>query len=227
MTSHLIISRREVIGLSGELVLLVFLVGLIVWLSFTVQDIRRQILLSQQQQEFALEDVGRAAALRAAVEGEGDRLNRILAYVPEEATIGDVISELEREAARLGLSLSIPVVQEASREEEEEESEEEGAAEEPAVLRDVELRVVVNGPPQRVLQFLHAVEYLPYLVQVNDWEFHAEGQTTPPGRTAVIPGGGPLGAAGTSPASEVPVGPEADLTLGMLLAVRNFESDEH
>jgi hypothetical protein len=227
MTLSFITARRGVVRLAIEAVLLLVLICLIIWLGLAVQNVRRQIVLAQWQLELQAEGVSRTAALKMAVAEQDTTVKKILAYTPDESEIGDVVAALEGEASRLGLTLKIPLVQEvedaAATESEGDEAEEQG--EQTDALRDVRLRIIVAGPPERTLQFFYAIEHLPYLLRVGQWQFTTESKAAVPGRSLPIPGAGP-GAAVLDPGAGLQGGTTANLTLNVLLSVRHIEAHE-
>ena len=216
MFRRLVTARRILIWRTGELVLVLALGGVVVLLSFVVQDVRRQIVQRQLKVERELESVGAVAALEAELDQRQADIEQIVAYLPDEVGIGSAVAALEREAGRYDVALKIPVVQKVQ---DGDEGEGEGRTGGP--LRDVQLQVVVSGAPEQVLRFFHAVEYLPYLLQVKQWRFNIAA-TTAPGSTSAVPSGGP---GMTRSSAGVAEGRLADLTLDIFLTILEVDDE--
>jgi hypothetical protein len=201
---------------AGEVVVLVVLIGLITWLSYAIQDKRRRIVSLQVQVDQQLAGAGETAALKTVLEERRAELGAVRAYIPPEDAIGELVAALEDEAKRRGLTLQIPVVEEATT-----EANENAAAGEAGSLKEVRFTIVVTGPPRPVLQFFHAVEHLPYLVHVGEWEFSAEEGSVVPGVQVAAPPDGPAGVTAGTPLLEQAAATE--LTLDLYLAVQRAE----
>ncbi|HLD26205.1 MAG TPA: hypothetical protein VJC05_04145 [Candidatus Andersenbacteria bacterium] len=197
------------------LVLLVGLAGCVWYLNGRIQATRRQIVAQQHQLE---QSISGAAALVAQSKTLSERsadLALIRAYVPSEAGLGDVVSLLEQHATGLGVTLSIPSVQETSAVD---------AAAPIEAFRSINLHLEVVGQPKAVLQFMQIVEHLPYLAQVTEWDFEVTPET-------VQRRSGEVGSALVPPgATQVPQAapPTARLAFDVLLAVtHNHDAKSH
>lgn len=203
--------RTNLAWVVGELVLVAALIALATWLSYLIQDRRRQIVTVQAQVDRQLAGAGETAALKTIVDERRADVDSLLSYIPPEDDIGGVVAVLEGEATKRGLTLQIPVVEEVTDEAEQGNG---GAGE----LKDVRLSVVVTGPPRQALQFFHAAEHLPYLTAVSNWKFSADQTIVVPqiqvSAPDSVPLGGPAGGLSSQTASA------AELTLDLYLTIR-------
>ncbi|MGH9858347.1 MAG: hypothetical protein ACRD4B_10930, partial [Acidobacteriota bacterium] len=97
--------------------------------------------------------------------------------------VGDVVSFIEQEGVRQGISARVSDI------EEEQQLDQFGnqiAASGPLV--DVRLTIMADGPPENLVSFLHSMEHMPYLSQVDNWEI-----TTTRTRPTTIPPAGQTG----------------------------------
>jgi len=203
--------RSRLAWVIGEIILALALAGLITWLSYAIQDKRRQIAAFEAQVDQQLAGAGEGAALKTAIGERQTDLTALQSYVPTEDAIGELVAVLESEAAKRGLTLQIPVVEEAVAEDEQAES-----TDSAAVLKDVRFSVIVTGPARPVLQFFHAVEHLPYLTRVGEWKFLVDQSGVVPGAGLSAPASVPGGTVASVPVTQATV---TELTLDLYLAV--------
>ncbi len=148
-----------------EIGLVVMLIGLIAVLSQQIQSVRRTVLIERLTLESSLKGAVRIGALRAEMAKRQHDIQRIMDMVPGQNNIGDVLSALEREANNQQVSMTVPSLIKVMGADK--AGQEISAA---GPLQDIKLKVKVEGPPNNVLQFFHAVENLPYLVGVTGFK---------------------------------------------------------
>lgn len=212
--------RRAFMAGGLELLLLFCMSAALVWLGWSIQGARREMVQRERRAERVFEQVGEVAALSAELEARGGALRDVAALVPAERDIGSVVALLEREAVNRGVTLRVPLVEEVQ------PRETEAAGEQPAgpgELRDVRLQLVVSGEAKSVASFFRAVEHLPYLLRVAAWELTV-AEVLPSGSVANLPAQGPLDGQREPEAASL----GAELTLDVWLSVLNdSERDEN
>lgn len=202
-----------------ELALLLGLSTVLVWLSWAIQEARRELAERERRAAQIFAHVGEASALAAELEAREAVLRDVALLVPAERDIGSVVALLEREAVKRRVTLRVPQVEEVKLDQED------GDRLPPAgPLRDVRLQLVVSGEAERVLSFFRQVEHLPYLLRVVQWELVR----------ADSPAGGATG--GSVPVQGPPLGEQrereaaaqlsVELTLEVNLSILQSEGDE-
>lgn len=207
MTWRTLLGGRRA-GASVLGLLLVFLLaGGLLSLSRITQEARGQVERARLAQESSLEGALRASHLGKAFDSRREDISLLRSYVPDEAGISAVVSRFEKESVQRGVSLSIPTVEEARPAEDSEE--------EQRLFRQIRLAMHVEGEPEAVLAFFHAVEHAPYLLRVEQWEFRVDAVATPAsGLTGLAPEAGSAGGR-----QEKAPQTAARLTLEVILAV--------
>lgn len=139
-----------------------------------VQALRSQVFTLQHEQsalpETHLKEVGLAAELKK----RAFDIERIQSLIVSREELGRVVSALEEQAKAKGIELTVPDVAERS------VVDEKGdlvAAEGP--LLDVEIKAVGFGSPENLLRWLHAAEYLPFLLHAESAQLDADSKTIP------------------------------------------------
>ncbi|MFH1353999.1 MAG: hypothetical protein ABIH36_01805 [bacterium] len=161
-----ITTRQLIIWRAGEVVLVIALVIVIAILSSYIQDARRRTIERYVALEQSLGSVAHNAEMREELSQREHDINRIKAFIPERQKLGEVVDALEHSAGQLGITVTVPQIKEEIKEDEE------GNPIVPAgPLREVRLRLVASGAPDKTLRWLHAVEYQPYLLTMVDWRF--------------------------------------------------------
>jgi len=209
-------TRQLVIWRAGEAVLVVALVVVIAVLGSRIQDARRQTNERYVVLEQSLGSVAHGTWLREELSRREHDINRIKTFVPERQSLGDVVDALERSAERLGVAVTVPQVKEEVKEDEEGN---------PIVptgpLRDIRLRLVASGAPDKTLRWLHAVEYQPYLLTMVSWRFvTGEAKNVQPGVGVPAPAGESSGEVAAQRMSTV----EAEIIVTILV---NEEDEEN
>lgn len=206
-------TKRLIIWRASEVTLVLVLVGVVTVLSLRIQSARRQIAEQYIALEQSLGDMGHMTGLKEGLSYRQHDIDHILAFVLERRALGDVVGALEKSAERLGLSLTVPQV------EEEVKLDENGEPIEPTgPMREVRLHLVVSGSPEGTLRWLHAVEYQPYLLTVVGWRFATEeGDKVQPGAgRAGLTGGAPGSADGAGRAGQRVGTIEAEVIVSIL-----------
>lgn len=191
----------------GELLLVVGLVAIIAWLTGQIQDMRRDLIQTQLSLEGSLDNAVKLVELRAQVKSQEKEIGAIRSLVPDRNSIGEVVSAIEAEARHHDVSLTIPTVGAVKVEAEEE-------TDRVAQFKTVNLQVVAIGSVSNDMNFFHAVEHLPYILQVTSWNLTKKVVRVVPGSVAlspITPGEGQ---------TEAPDA-EANLTMQITLTISN------
>jgi hypothetical protein len=97
--------------------------------------------------------------------------------------IGQIISELEKDAKRYRVELRVPNVAEENSSSEEEK----GTAKSNSSWKEVRLDLVAIGSPEDLLKFLHMIEHKSYLMTVVDWRIEVQAPILSRGTSALMP----------------------------------------
>lgn len=147
------------------LVLAAVVAGCVV--GYTLVRMERDKLMREQIRHEALPEARQqTSALQRDLRERAHDIERILQLVVDPQDIATFVGGLEESAGRAGIVLEVPVIEEVA----ERVGEEEGAAPADNPLRSIRMKIVGRGKPLALLDFLHELEYGPYLVALADWK---------------------------------------------------------
>jgi Tfp pilus assembly protein PilO len=153
--------RRRV----GEGLLILILAASVVWLWWWVEKAQRVAMEKKLDLAQVPAAAVRMAALRGQLAERSNDIERLREYVPTRREIGEVVNGLGELGEGFGLEIRVvSVKEEVLVDEKGKEREPEGP------LRLVRFVIVGVGPPEELLEFLHSVEHLPYLLAVPEWK---------------------------------------------------------
>jgi len=121
------------------------LVGSLIFLWKATQDVRRHTFQQRSIVDRRIEDIGRLSVLREQLIKTEHDVGRLMEMVPTKDSLGDVLAQIEKEAAKFNVEISVPEVQK-------EEIEENSGQ----MLSSVILKVTAVGEPVDVLAYFHA-----------------------------------------------------------------------
>ena len=125
----------------------------------------------------------RAATLRSELSRRAFDLNRIRTYVVPRDQIIDVVSAIEAEGQRFGVTVQVPDIQE------EPVFDEAGnPIAPPGPLQDVQAKIIAVGPPDRLVAFLHSMDHLPYILRVTRWNLSLDRSALSSSSSISVPG---------------------------------------
>jgi Tfp pilus assembly protein PilO len=181
--------KRIVVWRVVGLVLVVVLLGSIFLLGDQVQGVRRGLLSKQLSLEDSLKTAVYQASLQdQLVEYESD-VARVESMMPTQDEIGSVISSVEAEAKKFSVTVKVPKVQEELTYDENGDK-----VEQTGPIRSVRIQIQGQGDPIALINFMHTVEHLPYLLGTVSFVFDSDSSSAAGGPTVVGPGSGPPGA---------------------------------
>lgn len=175
----------KVIGLVAVAVL----TGALIRVGQMVLAIRDQTIAKQLKLEASLDSAVHQAALVERLVKHEKEIKRIRTMVPGRDEISQVVELIEREAKSEGVAVLVPRIGE------EPVYDENGVVIErtgPASV--VRLKIEGVGDPLALLNFMHAVEHLPYLLRPVSFTLEKSAGAAAVGRANVAPvGPGPSG----------------------------------
>lgn len=141
---------------------------------------RRAALIERPSQQLALN------SLQSELDRRQADLQRLKQYLIARDQLDSFVGRLEAEAKRAQVTLIIPAVAERQ------SLDDQGQPVVPAgPIADAEFRLTATGSPKQLLQFLHSVEALPYLLYVESWSIKtdtaAATRRVPESATPVVP----------------------------------------
>lgn len=177
----------------------------------TVAASRAAVLALEEELARLPEVASREGALKTEIEKRALDVQRIKAFIVGKEQLAQVVSEIENVGRGVGVTVSIPTV-------EEKQVLDENGNIVPASgpLLDVRLKIVAVSNPKRLLSFLHAIEHMQRLTYFESWRLDA-GEATARNQASA------LGAS----AGDVPLSERALLTADMIVAVSRDEEGEH
>lgn len=194
-------NKRIVSRLGLALFLAAALAGADVWLWRSAEAARqliasrRSALAHQPSQQLSV------VSLQSELNRRQEDLRRLRQYLISRDGLDGFVSRLEAEAKRTQVELVIPTVAER-------------ADDAIGTLLDVEFRLTASGQPEQLLQFVHRVELLPYLLSLESWSIKTD--------VATLPAGSLINAIGLDQAaapSTPPVQPTGQLEALVILAI--------
>lgn len=201
--------KKSVQGWIVRFLILAVLVGAAVAVHLQVSKWRVAVTMKQEQlRQAPVQDLA-AASLRADLRRKQEDVSQVLTFVPTRDDMVGVVTSVEEEGKRRGLETAVVDIKEQAK-----VDGAEGEADNS--LQHVELHVVASGDPSGLMEFLYAVEHLPYMLYGNNWRLSVSGT-----QIATRGTGGIAQVEESIPA----VAPDVSgkLTLTLILAVRNQE----
>ncbi|MCH8748296.1 flagellar biosynthetic protein FliO, partial [Patescibacteria group bacterium] len=118
-----------------------------------------------------------------------ERIQRLDDLIVTRAEVGVVVSTLEGLATDAVVALQIPTITEVV-----DETTVPPQERVPGSFVEAEIKLIAVGAPEKLVQFLHAVEHAPWLLAVPSWTIKSSN-TAVPGIVPVAPAGLPSGQA--------------------------------
>jgi len=188
------------------LVASVFLVG------GRVQDIRRDLLAVQLSLDRSLGESVYEAWLQDQLELHKQDITRIERVMPAKEEIGQVVGIIEEEANKRGITVRIPVIKE---ERVVDESGDE--VERTSPVKTVRMQIQGQGEGPALIDFMHEIEHLPYLLGTVLFSFDADAERVT-GSAMLVPGVG-------LPPGQEPEEIRTTSSLDMEIALTTWEED--
>jgi len=170
------LGRRAIVYRVLEAGILLSVVVLIVYGVYGVQDKRRQLAVAAERLAEGPQTVIRQATLERLVADRKHDVDRISAHVLQRESVGDFVGKLEGEAARFDILVQVPTI-----------TEEENDDMADPVLDDITVSLRAEGTAGNLLLFLHAVEHLPFLIDVREFNLDTGGGAGSPGFAITVP----------------------------------------
>lgn len=169
-----------------EVVAILLLAAALWWLAGMVGDVRRELARRHATLARVPQRVAALAGAQATLEARTHDIERLEAFTVSRQGLGQVIAAMEEAAGRRQVDLEVTRVQEVTVEGP--AGEEVASLEGP--LADVRLAVVAIGKPEQLLQFIHELEHLPYLLTIPSWLLTAQAGPAAQGEAGSAPVGG-------------------------------------
>lgn len=185
----------------------VLLVGLVIgswWLGRMVRAARVERETLTQGLLDIPERLSAEARQHTALAQHREALQQLQRLLPDQPGVGALASVLEQEGTRQQVTVALTDLKEV------EERDASGVVLPPrGPVRDIRITGVVRGVPGRLLDWLGAVERLPYLLRVEAWKLQVVAPGAEQATSVVVP-----------PTSPMPSTPPAELSFSLLLSIR-------
>lgn len=182
------LKRIVVFRIVGAAIVIVLTVSIFL-LGNQVQNIRRGLLTKQLSLEGSLKAAVYQASLQDQLKEHEIDIVRIKHMMPVEDEIGSIISSFEAEAKKVGVTIKVPKVEkEITTDKNGNQLEQTGSTQ--AIL----MQISAQGKPTALIEFMHAIEYLPYLLGTASFLFDSDSSSAASGSVIAAPGSRPPGA---------------------------------
>ncbi len=173
--------KKTVGGLLAEGVVFLVVLGAL-WFGLSyVRDLQKKVAVERENLERRPSAIVELADARVEYQKHISDLAGIQSYAISRSQVSDIISAIEREASVDKLTVQIPAIEEVV------QLDEQGN---PIVsttgLQKVRVRIAGYGDMESLLQFLHRVEHLPYLVSLEAWSVEKSGANSAASDSAQI-----------------------------------------
>lgn len=203
--------RNQILARVLELTVVGGLVVVVVILSQRISLVRTQVAEERLTLEASLAGAVERGVLQSELERRQHDVDRLTKMIPRQEEIDVVVAQLEAEAKRQQVVITIPSV--------ERNISAKGGTERPVAapkqLEEVKVKIIAQGGVANLLNFWHAVEHLPYLTGVVEYNLLGQDRPAVVGSAPLGPLTGPPG----TPEIVVEERPEARLELLMLISV--------
>lgn len=207
--------KKLIITRVVELMIVAVLAGGVVLAANLVRGVRVRLMERQIKLEASLNEAVHRAVVADKLALYDKEIKRVMDMVPWRDEVGQVVETVDNEARRWGVTVLVPKISE------EQKYDENGTViEQTGPTRLIRLTVEASGDPQALVNLLHSLENLPYLMTPVSFVLDNEAnQVSAVGAIALAP---------TGPASEeaAPIVPVkmAILKADFLLTVRVEEN---
>lgn len=181
--------KRIVLWVFVGIVIVAFLVSAIFLLGGQIQEVRRSIEMQELSLEGSLREAVYEAALEDQLVSNEAEIKRIEEIMPAQDKVGLIIGVIESVAKKYGVTVLVPIVNE------EIVTDKSGnRGEQTGLVRSVIMEIQVQGKPVSLIEFMHTVEHLPYLLGTVSFVFDSDADAVSGGSVFLVPGSKPVGA---------------------------------
>lgn len=160
--------------------LLVAVTGL-TYVHYSITGLRREVAQQQSTLAEKPDQIFYEAALEAELSKHAFDITRINAYVPPREEIINVIATIEAEGQAHSAAVTIAEIKEKLVLD---------AANKPVPatgpVEDVIIELVAIGSPTNLMNFLHGLDHLPYVLHVESWHLSPDKSAQPPPTTSDV-----------------------------------------
>ena len=150
------------------------LLGVVIVCFWAWKAVHTQKIAMFQVQK-ALNELPERITGQAALKSELDRhkhdIERLYKYTPTRDEVNEFVNELENEAKKRKVKISIQDFIEDKK-----LDENGNPIEDAGPLRDVYVKGMATGSPEQLVALIHALEHMPYLVRLSEWDLKALAQ---------------------------------------------------
>lgn len=157
-----------------EVVVVILMIIGHVWLWSQVVEERNAMYEQQRQIEEAPQRAAQQVALGSQLELFQHDINRIQNLLLQRSAVGSFVGVIEQQGRLHGVRLTVPdIVEEKVRGENGQE------VVKASSFPEVRFTVLASGDPIQLVQLLHALEHLPYVIRLANWNISTNPAVVP------------------------------------------------
>ncbi len=167
---------------AAEIVLASVLIVGLVWGHQQLRDLQQRITTAQAamamlpQQQIAVQNA------KMDLKKYEPALQRLMILLPRREAVGDIVARIENEANKQGLKAIVADVKEEVR-----LGKDNKPIAQSGPYQEVRFTVQSYGDPIELLQYLHSLEHLPYVLKVPEWHITTQYLVLPSALTISVP----------------------------------------
>ena len=164
--------------------IIVFAIG-VYYLRLHNVDLRTEIALGRKQIELSPNEATAVSVIERELKDSQERLEPIFQVAPDRDSLVGVVADIANLGVTYDVKVAVPKIREF------EQLDEKGnIIEQKGVLLPVRLDISASGDPEKLVEFFHAVETLPYALYFESWNITALADAVSQQFASTTPTGG-------------------------------------
>lgn len=145
---------------------------------------------TQQTLEKSLPSAVYQVSLKEHLNTHQEKVDKIEQIIPPKNKIGSIINSFKEEATKRNIDVKVPTVEEKMiKKNGSKPKKQEGP------IRTISLKVNSSGEPISLVNYMHSMEHMPWLLRVTDFSLNTDSKTTQTNSLGYAPANNPPGSA--------------------------------